>query len=113
MSLLYDEMRYWQQDRANVAEAELTAANERIGELEAELRHEEQRIADLMGDVNRQGHQITAQREVSDKLERALETVLSDMQSGRFDEDAARDALSEVSALRSANPAIRSKGEKQ
>lgn len=91
-------------ERAEEAERALTAANGRIRELEAELRHEEQRIADLMGDVNRQGHQLTAEREVSDKLEKALREVIKLTQipsSRRAGLQTAVTALAEIEAIRS------------
>lgn len=76
-------------------EASLTAANERIKLVESEAIANEHIARNLE-------NKLAAEREVSDKLEKALETVLSDMQSGRFDEDAARDALAEVAAIRAA-----------
>lgn len=93
---------------------ELTAANERIRELEAERDR-------WYGKATERAIELTAEREVSDKMETALK--LADIQymgcGGNLRSEEVvlamqrviQAALSEVSALRSANPAIRSKGE--
>lgn len=79
---------------------ELTAAHERIRELE-KLLEDANRGAQRNAIINQSlAGKLTAERAISDKLEKALETIVADMSLGRFDEDAARAVLAEAAAMR-------------
>ena len=94
----------WQmiQDRIEGRTNELTAANERITWLEADVDRLNRAWASAHNQAMKNGAALTVEREVSDKLEKALSEIVreGDLTAPEGMKRTARAALAKVSAIR-------------